>query len=110
MKSILLFASLSTMVAIVKAQELPEYNNSATAWNSKANQSVTLSPEEGLRKNKTAGAMIGKVKVVMQFQGPKSKARIAAEDTLKIFVKVDKDTNPEGLFIIYKASINNGNR
>lgn len=110
MRLIFLFIFLSTVVAIVKAQEFPEYNNSATAWNSKMNQSVPLSPEEGLRKNKTAGAMIGKVKVVMQFEGAKSKARIAAEDTLKVFAKVDKDTNPHGLFKIYKASINNGNR
>lgn len=92
------------------AQELPEYNNSAVAWNSKTNESVPLLPEDGLQKTKTAGAIIGKVKVVMQFQGTKSKARITAEDTLKIFAKVDKDTNPEGLFKIYKTTIVNGNR
>jgi hypothetical protein len=105
------FTSVSLLISCCSlAQELPEYNNSATAWNSKTNQSVSLSPEEGLRKNKTAGAMIGKVKVVMQFQGLKSRARISGEDTLKIFAKVDKDTNPQGLFKIYKASITNGNR
>ncbi len=94
----------------IQAQELPEYNNSAIAWNSKTNQSVPLTQEEGLRKDKVAGAMFGKVKVVMQFQGPKSIARIGAEDTLKVFAKIDKDTNPQGLFKIYKASITGGNR
>ena len=92
------------------AQELPEYNNSAVAWNSRTNQSAPLIPEDGLHKTKTAGAIIGKVKVVMQFQGIKSKARITAEDILKIFAKIDKDTNPEGLFKINKTTIVSGNR
>jgi len=109
-KFLFLFVGLTNVMSIVKGQELPEYNNSATAWNRKLNQSVPLSPEEGLRKNKTAGAMMGKVKIVMHFDGAKSKARIAAEDTLKIFAKVDKDVNPQGLFKIYRASISGGDR
>jgi len=110
MKPILLSLALIACTFHLNAQELPEYNNSATAWNSKTNKSSPLIPEDGLQKTKTAGAIIGKVKVVLQFQGAKSKARISAEDTLKIFAKVDKDTNPEGLFKIYKTTIVNGNR
>jgi len=110
MKIISLVAILSSITCGLFAQELPEYNNSAVAWNSRTNQSVALQPEEGLRKDKIAGAMIGKVKVVMQFSGRKSIARIGAEDTLKIFVKVERDTNPQGLFKIYRTSNNNGNR
>jgi|GEM_PF-5686248 len=92
------------------AQQLPEYVNSATAWNSNSRQSVSLVPEEGIRKDKMGGAMIGKAKVVMLFKGEKSQARIKAQDTLKIFVNIDKETNPQGLFKIFKASITKGNR
>lgn len=99
---------------------MPEYNNSAIVWNSKANISVQLSPEETVRKDKLNsaykipyGALFSKkavVKTTLQLQGPKSKARTAAEDTLKIYAKIDKDVNPLGIFKIYRATIENNNR
>jgi hypothetical protein len=97
-------------VAVCSAQELPQYINSATAWNQATHQSVPLAPEEGIRKDKMGGAMIGKTKVIMLFKGEKSQARIKAQDTLKIFVNIDKETNPQGLFKIYKSAIVKGNR
>jgi len=114
MKSIFLFISLSSVVAIVKAQELPEYNNSATAWNSKTKISIPLTPEETVRKDKMNsaykvpyGALFSKkaaVKTTMQLNGPKSKARITAADTLRIFVKIDKDIDPVSVIKIYRAT------
>ncbi|GHN02570.1 hypothetical protein WSM22_40590 [Cytophagales bacterium WSM2-2] len=94
-------------VAVCTAQQLPEYVNSATAWNGVSKQSVALTPEEGIRKDK---AMIGKAKVIMLFRGEKSQARIKAQDTLKIYVNIDKETNPQGLFKIYKSTVVKGNR
>jgi hypothetical protein len=114
MRSILLSSFLSTVVVIAKAQELPEYNNSATAWNSKTKVSVPLTPEETVRKDKMNsaykvpyGALFSKkaaVKTTMQLNGSKSKARITAEDTLKIFVKIDKNIDPKSVIKIYRAT------
>jgi hypothetical protein len=99
------------------SQEMPEYNNSAIAWNSKINKSVQLQQEEGLRNTKLGagnyipmGGFFAKNKVVLVFQGEKSIARITSEDTLRIFAKIDKDVNPNGLFKVYRATIKNGNR
>lgn len=94
-----------------QAQELPEYINYATAWNSTTNTSTPLAQEEGESKTKVGAqvflptAPLAKHKLVMKFSGLKSVSRIKAEDTLKIFVKIDKETNPEGLFKIYKAKV-----
>jgi hypothetical protein len=56
------------------------------------------------------GALFSKNKTVIQFKGEKSPARISSEDTLRIFAKIDKDVNPNGLFKIYKSTVKNGNR
>lgn len=99
------------------AQELPEYNNSATAWNSHNNKSVQLVQEEGLRSTKLGagnfvpmGSLFAKNRTIVQFQGEKSNARTAVEDTLRIFAKIDKDINPNGFFKIYRTTKKNGNR
>ena len=102
---------------LLHAQELPEYNNSAIAWNSKNNKSVPLAQEDGLRSQKVGagqfvpmGGLFAKNKTVMKFEGEKSNARITADDTLRVFAKIDKDINPNGLFRVYKSVIRNGNR
>lgn len=119
-KSYYLVYSLILSAFLSQAQILPEYNNSAIAWNSKANIAVPLTPEETIRKDKMNsaykipyGALFSKkaaMKTIMQLQGPRSKARISSEDTLKIFAKIDKDTDPKGVIKIYKANIENNNR
>lgn len=113
----LLPLTLLLTIKVASAQTLPEYNNSAVAWNNKTNSSVPLSPEEGLRSTKIGaanfvpmGSLFAKNKTVLRFQGTRSSARIAADDTLKIFVKIDQNMNPNGLFKLFRATIKNGNR
>jgi len=119
-KQYYLVYSLSISAFFGQAQTLPEYNNSGAAWNSKTNITVPLTPEETIRKDKINsaykipyGALFSKkaaMKTVMQLQGPRSKARVSSEDTLKIFAKIDKDIDPKGVIKIYKANIENNNR
>jgi hypothetical protein len=99
------------------AQVIPEYLYSATAWSSKSNISVALSQEEGLRKQKAnainaipMGSLFAKNKVVLKFQGTKSNSRIAFDDTLKIFTRIEETINPQGFFKIYKATKKGENR
>jgi hypothetical protein len=117
MKNILFPLILFPSTLRLSAQELPEYNNSATAWNSKINKSISLSLEEGMSSMKLGagnfipmGSLFTKNKFVLRFQGAKSSARLMAEDTLRLFAKIDKDINPSGLFKIYRTSIVNDNR
>lgn len=120
MKIYFLAVGLSMTLALTRAQVMPEYNNSATAWNSKANTYAQLMPEETIRKDKMNsaykipyGALFSKkaaMKTTLQLQGPKSKARIAFEDTLRIFTKIDKDIDPKSIIKIYRANVKNNNR
>jgi hypothetical protein len=120
MRLIFLLFYLSAAAGIAKGQELPEYNNSATTWNSRTNVSTPLAPEETVRKDKINssytvpyGSLFSKkayMKTTMQLNGPKSKARATAEDTLRIFVKIDQNTDPKSIIKIYKAAVENNNR
>ena len=120
MRSIFSLTCLIVIVGITNGQQLPEYNNSATAWNSKSNVSTPLTPEEAVRKDKMNssynvpyGSLFSKkaaMKTFMQLNGPKSKSRTVADDSIKIFVKIDKDTDPKGVIKIYKTALENNNR
>ncbi len=99
------------------AQVMPEYVNSANAWDTKNKKSVPLTPEEGLNSFKFSaanfvpmGGLFAKNKAMVKIKGAKSASRVAYNDTLKIIAQIDPSVNPAGLFKIFKATVKSDKR